>query len=280
MAELNTLVNGLVVGESPRWHDGRLWFAHWGAQEIAAVDGDGKVEMITAGPKSVGFSVDWLSDGTMLVTGEGLLLRQDTRGELVIHADLSALGDSWNEIVVDGRDNVYVNCVGFRFGQEEFRPGFIALVTPDGEVRRVAEDIAFPNGMVITPDNRTLIIAESWANRLTAFDIAADGGLGNRRVWAPVGGDGICLDAEGAVWCAGMTGSGTVCVRVREGGEVLQRIDLDTACFACMLGGERGTTLFLMVAEWRGVDRMGELFQSHTGRIVTFPVDVPHAGRP
>jgi sugar lactone lactonase YvrE len=280
MAELETLMDGLVVGESPRWHDGRLWFSHWGAEEIMAVTVEGKAETVAAGPKAAGFSIDWLADGTLLVTGVDDLLRRDRDGQLVRHADLSALGDSWNEIVVDGRGNIYVNCVGFHFGVEDFRPGLIALVTPDGTVRRVADDIAFPNGMVVTPDNRTLIVAESWANRLTAFDIGADGGLGNRRVWAATGGDGICLDAEGAIWCASMTDTGTVASRVREGGEVLSRIELAAACFACMLGGDDGRTLFLMVAEWRGVERMAELFQGRTGRILTLPVDVPGAGRP
>jgi sugar lactone lactonase YvrE len=271
MTVLTTVLDGLVVGESPRWHDGRLWFASWGAQEIVGMASDlSKPEIVLPAPKPVGFSIDWLRDGTLLVTGESL----------TPYADLSALGNTWNEIVVDGRDNVYVNAVGFAFGQEEFRPGIIALVTPDRRVRTVAEDIWFPNGMVVTPDNRTLIVAESWANRLTAFDIAADGSLTGRRVWAPVGGDGICLDASGAIWCAGMTDSGTAVMRVREGGEVLERIELDAACFACMLGGDDGRTLFLMVADWLGVDRMAELFASRTGRILSTRVSVPRAGRP
>ncbi|MGH3588776.1 MAG: SMP-30/gluconolactonase/LRE family protein, partial [Pseudonocardia sp.] len=226
-------------------------------------------EVVAQGPKHAGYSIDWLPDGRLLVTGEDNLLRREPDGSLVTHADLSGVGDGWNEIVVDGRGNIYVNSLGFRFGEEEFRPGIIALITPDGSVRQVADDIAFPNGMVVTPDNSTLIIAESWASKLTAFDIAADGGLSNRRVWAEVGGDGICLDAQGAVWCADMTDTGSVCIRVREGGKVLRRIELDAACFACMLGGHDGTTLFMMVADWQGIERMGELFQSRTGRVLT-----------
>jgi len=144
----------------------------------------------------------------------------------------------------------------------------------------VADNIMFPNGMVITPDNSTLVIAESWAHRLTAFDIADDGSLSNRRVWAQVDGDGICLDADGAIWCSGVSGGQPECLRVREGGEVLERIIHDAACFACMLGGADGKTLFLMNAEWRGVERMGELFQSKTGKIETVRVAAPHAGRP
>jgi sugar lactone lactonase YvrE len=153
-------------------------------------------------------------------------------------------------------------------------------VTPDGTPRQVADGVMFPNGMVVTPDNSTLVVAESWAHRLTAFDIADDGSLMNRRVWAAVDGDGICLDAEGAIWCSGVSGGQPQCLLVREGGEVLERITHDAACFACMLGGPDGKTLFLMNAEWRGVERMGELFQSKTGKIDTVRVAIPHAGRP
>jgi len=280
MAELRTLVTGLVVGESPRWHDGRLWYANWGAQEIRTVDDSGNGEVIAMAPKPVGYCIDWLPDGALIVTGDDSLLRRAADGSFTIHADLSALGEGWNEVTVDGRGNIYVNSVGFRFGQEDFRPGTIAVVRPDGTATQVADNIAFPNGMVITPDNSTLIIAESWANKLSAFDIESDGTLSNRRVWAEVSGDGICLDAEGAIWCPGVSGNTPECLRVREGGEVLERITLDRACFACMLGGEDGRTLFLMTAEWRGVERMGELFRSQTGQVQTTRVDHPHAGRP
>ena len=280
MAELRTLVTGLVVGESPRWHDGRLWYANWGAQEICTVDDSGRGEVIARGPKPAGYCIEWLRDGALIVTGEDSLLRRAADGSFTTHADLSALGEGWNEVTVDGRGNIYVNSVGFRFGQEDFRPGTIAVVRPDGTATHVADNIAFPNGMVVTPDNSTLVIAESWANKLSAFDIESDGTLSNRRVWAEVSGDGICLDAEGAIWCSGVSGNTPECLRVREGGEVLERITLDRACFACMLGGEDGRTLFLMTAEWRGVERMGELFRSQTGQVQTMRVDVPHAGWP
>lgn len=281
MSELRTLVSDLVVGESPRWHDGRLWFANWGvAQEIVAADLDGNTEVIARGPKAAGFSIDWLLDGRLLVTGEDRLLRVEADGSLTPHADLAGVGSQLNEIVVDGRGNIYVNSVGFRFGQEEFRPGSIELVTPDGTARRVAEDIWFPNGMIVTPDNSTLIVAESWARRLTAFDIDPDGSLSHRRVWANVTGDGITMDAEGAIWSSDVADDRPIVQRVREGGDVLDRIELDDACFACMLGGPHGTTLFVMVAAWRGVDKMGEMFQSRTGRVLTVEVAVPHAGRP
>jgi sugar lactone lactonase YvrE len=280
--EPSILVGGLVVGESPRWHDGRLWFANWGAaQEIRSVDLQGRSEVIARGPKPAGYCIDFLPKGDLLVTGEGQILRRQGDGSFVTHVDLSALGQAWNEITVDGRGNIYVNDVGFRFGQEQFRPGIIAVVTPDGQARQVADNIAFPNGMVVTPDNSTLIVAESFARTLTAFDIATDGSLSNRRVWAAeIGADGICLDAEGAIWSPNIAAGTPEVIRLREGGEVLQRITLDAACFACMLGGDDGKTLFMMAAEWRGVERMGELFQARTGRVLTVEAPAPHAGRP
>ncbi|HVH65099.1 MAG TPA: SMP-30/gluconolactonase/LRE family protein [Candidatus Acidoferrum sp.] len=276
-----TAVDGLVVGESPRWHGGRLWFANWGAQEICTLDAQGTIAVVAKGPKPVGYSIDWLPNGDLLVTGEDQILRREGDGAFVTHVDLNALGQAWNEIVVDGRGNIYVNNVGFRFGQEQFRPGIIALVTSEGAVRQVADDIAFPNGMVVTPDNSTLIVAESFARRLTAFEISPDGSLSKRRVWASeIGADGICLDAEGAIWSPQIAAGSPEVVRVREGGEVLQRVALDAACFACMLGGADGKTLYMMAAEWRGVERLGELFRARTGRVLTLETQVPHAGWP
>jgi len=286
LLEAKPLLTGLVIGESPRWHEGRLWFANWGAEEIVAVDLRGNAEVVAKGPPGLGWSIDWLPDGRLLVTGEGLK-RLEPDGSLVAHADLSALGvDGFNEIVVDGRGNVYVNG-GVTFKPDEGEaPGIIGLVAADGSVRRVADAIAFPNGMAVTPDNSTLIIAESFAGRLTAFDIADDGSLSNRRVWADgVGPDGICIDAESAIW-TGVGGFGDNLVgRVRDGGEVLEQVHVGMPCFACMLGGEDGRTLFMLAADWRMsegfADNIARLTQGpRTGQVLSAPAPAPGAGWP
>src|SRR5918994_779065 len=216
------LLTGLKIGESARWHDGRLWLSNWGTQQILAVDLDGNAEVMATVPTTIPFSIDWLPDGRLLVVAgpESRLLRQEPDGSLVDHVDLSGLGAGLNEIVVDGRGRIYVNGgTDFHPGEGE-APGFVALITPDGVVRRVAEGLAFPNGMAVTPDDSTLIVSESFAGTLTAFDISPDGSLSNRRVWAALPGDGIVLDTEGAVWTPGWTENGPVCLRVAEGGAV------------------------------------------------------------
>ncbi len=279
LLESRVLLGGLAYVESPRWHDGRLWFAHWGTDEIIAVDLDGSSEVVAHGPGGLVWSIDWLPDGRLLVTGERLS-RVEPDGTLVPHVDLGDLAGDWNELVVDGRGNIYVNGgIDFDPGPGD-PPGIIALVTPDGGVRRVADGIAFPNGMVVTPDNRTLIIAESFAGKLTAFDIAPDGSLSNRRTWADgLGADGICLDAEGAVWAQ----SGPMenaCVRLREGGQVLERVELDRSPFACMLGGPDGGTLFILAAEWRGFEKIDEAIADRTGQVLVVEAPAPGAGWP
>jgi len=279
--ELQTLMTDIMFGESPRWHGDRLWFADWGAQELIAVDLEGKSEVIVRIP-SFPFCIDWLPDGRLLIVSarDRLLLRWEPDGSLVTHTDLSNLSNHpWNDIVVDGLGNAYIGNIGFDFPGGEFAPGMLALVTPDGSARQVADDVAFPNGLVVTPDNSTLILAESYGNRLTAFDIAADGSLSNQRVWADLDGgvpDRICLDAEGAVWYGDVPNKR--CVRVREGGEVLQTIDLDRGCFACMLGGVDRRTLFLVAREWGGMESTAE--EARTGQVLTAPAPAPGAGWP
>ncbi len=280
---MQTLMNGLSFGESPRWHEGRLWFCDWGAEELIAVDLEGRSEVIARVP-SFPFSIDWLPDGRLLIVAarQQAVLTLAGDGSLAEFADLSGLSTRppGNEIVVDGRGYVYVNGAGFDLmAGEEPKPGMVALVTPDGAARQVADGIEFPNGMAVTADDSTLIVAESYGRRLTAFDIAADGSLSNRRVWADLGDgvpDGICLDAEGAVWYGDVPNQR--CVRVREGGEVLQTIELDRGCFACMLGGEHGRTLFLITREWRGAADMTA--GARSGQVLFTEVDVPHAGSP
>jgi sugar lactone lactonase YvrE len=280
MPELHTLLTGRGLVESPRWHDGRLWFADWSTHEIIAVDQTGTSEIIALVP-SAPCCFDWLPDGRLLIVSgrEGQLLRREADGSLVTHADLTTLAaPPWNDIVVDGRGNAYIGCTGFDFPGGAFAPGLLALVTPDGTVRQVADGVAFPNGVAVTRDNATLLLAESYANCLTAFDIGADGSLANRRVWAPLEGfpDGICLDTEGAVWYGDVPNQ--CCVRVREGGEVLQRLALDRGCFACVLGGTERRTLFLLAAAWGGAESLGD--GHRTGRVLKVEVPVAGAGWP
>jgi sugar lactone lactonase YvrE len=281
------LLTGLKIGESARRHDGRLWLSNWGAREILAVDLDGRAEVVATVPTTIPFSIDWLPDGRLLVVSgpEGRLLRQEPDGSLVDHADLGVLDANLNELVVDGRGNIYVNGgTDFHPGEGE-APGFVALVTPDGRVRRVADGLAFPNGMAVTPDEETLIVSESFAGTLTAFDIGPDGSLANRRVWAPVPGDGIVMDTDGAVWTPGWNEAGPACLRVAEGGEILDTVPLDRAGFACTLGGTDGRTLFMLAADWRMEDGFEDNIERlttgpETGQVVTARAPAAHTGHP
>jgi sugar lactone lactonase YvrE len=274
------LLDGLAYVESPRWHEDRLWFAHWGTEEIVAVDLHGNSEVVAHGSPGLGWSIDWLPDGRLLVTGPELT-RHEPDGTVVRHADLSHITRyGWNEIVVDGRGNIYVNSIGFDFRAGDApQPGIIALVTPDGSARQVAGDIQFPNGMVVTPDNATLIVSESFAGRLTAFDIAADGSLSNRRVWADgIGPDGIVLDADGAIWTHSSdtrthTGSS-------DAPEIVERIVLDRAGFACTLGGPDRRTLFMLAAEWRGIENVDDALARRTGQVLVTDAPAPGTGWP
>lgn len=231
--------DGLAFGESPRWHDGRLWVCDWGAHSLLVFDEDGRPEVV-ARVDSFPFCIDWLPDGRLLIVNAARQAVVRESGE--VYADLSGLGPHppGNEIVVHPNGWAYVN------GGE-----LLARVDPDGSAWLVADGLAFANGMAISPDGTTLIVAESHAACLTAFTIELDGGLSGRRVWAAVDGsapDGICLDDSGAIWYADVPNR--CCVRVREGGEVLQRIAADRGCFSCALGGH---TLFVVAREWHGM---------------------------
>jgi sugar lactone lactonase YvrE len=279
-SELRPLLTGRGLVESPRWHGERLYFSDWSAGEVIAVDLAGRSEVI-AQVASLPLCTAWLPDDRLLIVSstDGRLLRLEAGGSLVLHADLGEPG--WNDIVVDGRGHAYVNRPGFNpMAGESFTPGSISLATPDGAVRRVADDLAFPNGMAVTPDNATLIVADSYRHSLVAFDIAEDGGLSGRRDWADLGDgtpDGICIDADGAVWYADVPNR--QCVRVTEGGAVEQVVELDRGGFACALGGPDGTTLFIVAAEWQGMSET-ELVSPGSGQVLTIEVDVPGAGWP
>jgi len=280
MSQPRTLLAGRGLVESPRWHGDRLYFSDWSAGEVLAVDLDGRSEVV-ARVKSLPLCTAWLPDGRLVIVSqqEGLLLRLEPDGSLVTHADLGRPG--WNDIVADGRGNIYVNGPGFNpMAGEAFRPGGVSHVAPDGTVRQVADDIAFPNGMTVTADNATLIVADSYRHQLVGFDIAVDGSLSGRRVWADLGEsapDGICADAENAVWYAEVPGKR--CVRVAEGGAELRTVPLDRGGFACVLGGPDGRTLFITAAEWRGMTNAQPVTPG-SGQVLAVAVDVPGAGWP
>jgi sugar lactone lactonase YvrE len=277
---LRTLVDGRGLVESPRWHSGGLYFSDWSAGEVLRVGLDGRHEVV-ARVKSLPLCTAWAPDGRLVIVSspDGLLLRLEPDGSLVTYADLGRPG--WNDIVADGRGNVYVNGAGFNpMAGEDFRPGGVTHVAPDGTVRAAADDIAFPNGMAVTADNGTLIVADSYRRQLVAFDIAADGSLSGRRTWADLGDsapDGICVDAENAVWFAEVPGRR--CARVAEGGAELATVPLDRGGFACALGGPDGTTLFITAAEWRGMTDP-QMVAPGSGQVLAVDVDVPGAGWP
>ncbi len=279
-----TLLDGLVFPEGPRWHEGKLWFSDMLAGRVMTVDLRGNAEVIAEVPAQPS-GLGWLPDGRLLIVSmrDRRLLRLESapgKPRLAVVADLSQLASSHcNDMVVDALGRAYIGNFGFdAYTQQPFQTAEIVLVTPDGNARVVATDLAFPNGMVITPGGRTLIVGETWANRLTAFDLAPDGSLTNRRVWAQLEGaapDGMCLDAEGAIWLASPFGAQVL--RVHEGGEVSARVPVSTQAFACMLGGDDRRTLFILTAEAALPD---EARSKKTGRIETARVDVPGAGLP
>jgi sugar lactone lactonase YvrE len=274
------LASGLVFGEGPRWHEGRLWLSDMHAHRVVTVDESGRVDRVVrvAGRPS---GLGWLPDGRMLVVSmeDRKLLVFDGRS-LETYADLSGLAPhAVNDMVVDGEGRAYVSQFGYDFHhQGEFAKTEILRVDSGGRASAAAGDLAFPNGMVITPDGRTLVVGESFGARLTAFDVDEDGALSNRRVFAKLEGavpDGICLDAEGCIWVASPVSK--ECLRVREGGEVVDRVPTETQSIACMLGGDDRRTLFVLTAE---VIDPEEAVKRKSARVETVPVDVPGAGWP
>ncbi|MEJ2864391.1 SMP-30/gluconolactonase/LRE family protein [Actinomycetospora flava] len=273
-----TLLTGLAMVESARWHDGRLWFAHWGVGEVVAVDLDGHAEVTAPGPARMGWAIDWLPDGRLVTTGDAITRHEPGGATTTLRAQGA------NEIVVDPRGHVFVDGFDGAFGDGAGMPdpGWIDLLAPDGASRRVAEDVHFPNGMVVTPDGGTLVVAESTAGRLTAFAIADDGGLSGRRVWADgLGPDGIAIDPAGGIWTqtadtAAHSGdpdapAGAV-VRVLDGGEVTHRVETELPCFACVLGGPDGRHLFLLCNEFAGIDRLTEVQARRSARVLVTEV--------
>ena len=283
---MDVLCSGLGLVESPRWHDGRLWFSDWIAGEIIAVDDEGESEVVVS-HSSLPLCFDFLPDGRpLLVSNQAMaLLAVEDDGTLVSYADLSGLSRfAFNDIVVDGRGYAYVNSGNFEFtaGPPEgpVQPGFVALVTPGRAARIVAQDLAFPNGMAVTADNATLVVADSYRHELVGFDIGTDGTLSGRRVWAELGEaapDGICLDADGAAWYADVPHQH--CVRVAEGGAVLDTVPLDRGGFACMLGGRGSTSLYIVAARWPGMAGLGG-DAPWEGQVLRTEVAVPGAGWP
>lgn len=262
----DVFATGIQMGESPRWHAGRFWMCDWLAGEVLAFDADGNREVV-ARVEGLPFSIDWLPDGRLVVT---------TPNGVALGADLApygAVGQPLNEIVVDVAGRVWVNMPGSSPG-EESKPGFVGVVLPDGSSHRAADDVWFPNGMLILGDD-TLVLAESHADRLTAWTITETGELVDRRIWADLGPgaapDGICADAEGAIWYASVPQQR--CTRVAQGGEVLATVDADRGCFACMLGGDDGRTLYIVANHYAGGSG------ATGGVVLTQAVDVPRAGR-
>ena len=280
------LIEGLTFTEGPRWHDGRLYFSDFFTHRVLAVDTKGNMETIVETPQQPS-GLGWSTDGSMLIVSmNDQKLLSFSNGELSEVADLSQLATHFcNDMVVDKKGNAYVGNFGFDLhAGEPIKPTNLILVRPGEEPCVVAENVFFPNGTVITPDDKTLIVGETFASCLTAFDINEDGTLANRRVWAdlrsieegytPVP-DGICLDAEGAIWVASPSTNDVI--RVQEGGALLDKVEVDRGAFACMLGGENGNTLFISTAN----DSTEETcLKERSARIEVIDVDVPRAGLP
>jgi sugar lactone lactonase YvrE len=280
MGELRPLVKGLVFPEGPRWHAGKLWFSDMHAHQVRTVDLDGRADDVVEVPTWPS-GLGWLPDGTLLIVSmtDRKLLRYSA-GTLQVHADISQLASYYcNDMVVDGRGRAYVGNFGFDlFSGSAQKPAELVLVEPDGACRVVAAGLDFPNGSVITPDGKTLIVGESLGHRLTAFQIEDDGSLINQSVWAELGDavpDGIALDARNGVWVASPLSRELL--YVAQGGELEQRIKCDSMPIACALGGPARKTLFVLLADSINPD---ECRANRSARIDVMEVAVAGAGWP
>jgi len=288
--DVRLLAERFCFGESPRWHGGRLWLSDFFAHAVKSISlaGDLRLEFaIDDQPSGLG----WMPDGSMLIVSmkKRQILRRSLAGVLSLHAEIANAGFSCNDMVVDAAGRAYVGDFGFDLHDElltrgiesvfaTHKTGQITCVHPDGSIRIVAEDMHFPNGLVITPDGKTLIVGETLTGELTAFDMEADGSLSNRRVWAnilPRVPDGIALNADGNIWVANPLAP--ECVLIANDGKVVEVIETDQPCFACMLGGENGRSLFLLTAPSSFEPPWDAL---PAGRLLVAEVDSPHAGRP
>jgi sugar lactone lactonase YvrE len=285
------LSDRLTFGEGPRWRDGRLWFSDFYSHEVQSIslEGDLRTEFaIDDQPSGLG----WMPNGDLLVVSmeRRQVLRRTPKGSISVHADLSKLATfHCNDMVVDATGRAYVGNFGFDLNGEIASRGFpsviekhgtakLICVEPDGRVSEAASEMHFPNGTVITPDGKTLIVGETLGGCLTAFDIDKAGKLSNRRQWAslwPRVPDGICLDAEGAIWIANP--AAPECARIAEGGKVLEVITTSAPCFACMLGGADGRALFMLTSV---APAPGAASQVPRGNVEVTTVDIPHAGLP
>ncbi|MEY2468522.1 MAG: hypothetical protein QOF21_1220 [Actinomycetota bacterium] len=277
---MDLLVDGIDFGEGPRWHEGELWYSDFFQHTIYAVTPSGERRAVWADLKDRPSGLGWMPDGSLLVVAQftrSVLREQD--GALVLHADLSSYATGFcNDMVVAADGTAYVGNAGYDMESEPPRNADLVCVRPDGSASVAAEDLRFPNGSVITPDGATLIVGETMGAGYVAFTINSDGSLSDRRRWAETPGmfpDGCTADAEGAIWFADAFGSQLV--RVKEGGEITDRVPTPAPTFACMLGGDDGKTLFALCAPGF---RKPEVAGKALGAIYTTTVDVPHAGLP
>ncbi len=280
MGEVDLLLDGLDFGEGPRWRDGQLWYSDFFQHRVYTVTADGRRETVLDLGDEQPSGLGWLPDGDLLIVGMlgRRILRYDGTG-VRVHAELGHIATSHcNDMVVDHQGNAYVGNFGFDYGAGQASVGAaLALVRPDGSSLAVAEDLQFPNGAVITPDGTTLVVGETFGSRYTAFTIGVDGTLSDRRTWAEVPGrmpDGCCLDTAGGIWFADAIR--TEVIRVVEGGEITDAIEVPQRAFACMLGGNEGTTLFVITAP---SDPQGGLSPGQ-GAVWSVEVDSQHAGLP